>query len=213
MTTLRTRRFELGVVAIIYDRRAVAAMMASLKRQAYVALDGHSTFIIAQRCQNRIEGISQLRRLVKLVGGSQQPVDESRTAMNRALQVHVVPALRDRGFSGSLPHFRRRAPTKTDLVSFQFDRHGGGFVIALAEAPAGEFTTSWGRVIAPDRLTALNINPPGRKRLQPGPRGSPTGWFRYDSGMSSVTVAESVLAFLGQMEAWFAGDKNQANIR
>ena len=134
-------------------------------------------------------------------------------AMRQSLQRRVVPALRQRGFTGSLPHFRRITPLKTDLMTFQFDRYGGGFVIEVAEAPPGSLTKSWGKVIAPSRLCALNINPPARRRLRPGSGHAIASWFRYDDGTSIEAVADAVLRHLPQVDAWFAGEKSQPNIR
>ena len=138
---------------------------------------------------------------------------DRRPEVERALTARVVPLLRERGFTGSLPHFRRRLATKTDLVTFQFDRHGGGFVLEVAEGPSTEFVTSWGKVIPASRLTAYDINPPKRKRLRPGPGGAPDAWFRYDRDLSPDAVAIQVISFLGQLDEWWTGVKDQPNIR
>ena len=53
--------------------------------------------------------------------------------MDRVLKATVIPELRARGFQGSLPHFRRRRPDRIDLLTFQFDRSGGRFVVELAQ--------------------------------------------------------------------------------
>jgi hypothetical protein len=58
-----------------------------------------------------------------------------RNKMVAALKAEVVPQLRKNGFSGSFPHFRRIGPTKTDCVTFQFDKWGGGFVVEIGEGP------------------------------------------------------------------------------
>jgi len=134
-------------------------------------------------------------------------------AMRQALQQHVVPALRQRGFSGTLPHFRRVAPDKVDLLSFQFDRYGGGFVLELAEAPAGDLVKSWGKVIPAKRLCALDVNPPARRRLQPRSGLTTDAWFRFDDGSAIDGVVQGVLQHLSQADAWFAGHKAQPNIR
>ena len=51
-----------------------------------------------------------------------------RKAMILELKRIVQPHLRVIEFSGSLPHFRKIGKETIDLVSFQFDRNGGGFV-------------------------------------------------------------------------------------
>lgn len=135
-----------------------------------------------------------------------------REEMIKALRNYLVPLLRERGFSGALPHFRRQTSIKTDLLTFQFDRHGGGFVIAVAEAPPGDFVQR-NRVIPSGRLTAYNVNPPIRKRLQPGSGRSTNDWFRYDGNLTPEDVAYIAASFLTQIDSWFAGEKSQPNIR
>jgi len=140
-------------------------------------------------------------------------MSQERDEMNRAIASLVVPALRQRGFTGSFPHFRRLAGAKTDLLTFQFDRHGGGFVIEIAEAPVGPFTLPWGAKVLPARLTAHDMPPSQRSRVQPGSDGSTESWFRFDRGLSSSQVAEQVISLLPQTDQWWLGSKNQVNIR
>jgi hypothetical protein len=59
-------------------------------------------------------------------------MSEATKKMRKALQVIVVPVLRERGFTGSFPHFRRRRQKGIDLLTFQFDKYGGGFVVEIA---------------------------------------------------------------------------------
>ncbi|MDJ0722759.1 MAG: DUF4304 domain-containing protein [Desulfobacterales bacterium] len=101
--------------------------------------------------------------------------------MNTALQAIVVPALRARGFKGSLPHFRRITASHIHLLTFQFDRYGGGFVIEAAIAPNQPFETRWGRIIEPNELSAHDLD--ARCRIHPSgilENSSTDDWFRYD---------------------------------
>jgi hypothetical protein len=52
--------------------------------------------------------------------------------MEAELKSAVVPKLRSHGFKGSYPHFRRFADERIDLLTFQHDKWGGGFVIEIA---------------------------------------------------------------------------------
>lgn len=139
--------------------------------------------------------------------------------MLHALEQHVVPTLRERGFRGSFPHFRRRHAATTDLLSFQFDKWGGGFVIELAVGPAGELVTPWGARIAAARLKAIDLSSGARARLQPGSDGSTDSWFRFDDGPTGdrparfQAVAAQVLDLLPQAEAWWRGERTQRNVR
>ena len=74
--------------------------------------------------------------------------------MERALREVFIPVLRELGFQGSLPHFRRRRPDQLDLVSFQYFSSGGSFVVELAKAPPDGITTSWGKFVPPEKANA-----------------------------------------------------------
>ncbi|HET6512630.1 MAG TPA: DUF4304 domain-containing protein, partial [Candidatus Kapabacteria bacterium] len=76
-----------------------------------------------------------------------------RNGMEAALQQHIIPWLLENGFTGQMPHFQRRRAHHLELLTFQFDRYGGGFVIELGKAPLGDFTVSNGEVIPESLLT------------------------------------------------------------
>ena len=117
------------------------------------------------------------------------------------LRKDFVPALRARGFTGAFPHFRRLTAGQTDLLTVQFDKWGGGFVVEVATAPAGRFKTPWGGVVPAVKLTAHDLD----RRLRLGARrASVDHWFRYDEGTTAAAVAAQVLAKLVQAERWWA---------
>jgi len=100
--------------------------------------------------------------------------------MEASLTAIVIPVLRQLGFKGSFPHFRRLASNRINLLTFQFDKNGGGFVIEISNAKNKTFVTSWGKKIEPNKLTAHDLNK--RKRIQSNMReeSSTDDWFRYD---------------------------------
>jgi uncharacterized protein DUF4304 len=61
-------------------------------------------------------------------------MSDPRGEMNKAIRDVVIPALRARGFKGSFPHFYREIEGHIDLLSFQFHRSGGSFVVELSFA-------------------------------------------------------------------------------
>jgi hypothetical protein len=91
-------------------------------------------------------------------------------------------------------------------LTFQFDRHGGGFVIEIGQCPAEGFTTHWGKVIAPDKIRTWDLSSKQRARVQPRIGSGTDSWFRYD-GTAAQDVfgqtAESILPFLEQTERMF----------
>jgi hypothetical protein len=130
-------------------------------------------------------------------------MSSSRDLMDSELNSAVVPWLRSRGFKGSLPHFRRIGEHGVDLLTFQHDKHGGGFVIEIACAPLEGITTYWGRVIAPEKVTAKYINFRERKRIKPREGGGTDSWFRYDGG-NFEACAKQVLEALPHAETWWS---------
>lgn len=134
-------------------------------------------------------------------------LSEDRKSMLASLQAGMVPRLRDSGFTGSLPHFRRVLPDRTDLLSVQFDKWGGGFVVEISRAPQGDFQTPWGETVEPRRLTAHHLPPDERLRL--GAKVGGDHWFRYDRGWfrrrpSFDELTEQVCELLvTQAEPWW----------
>ncbi len=110
------------------------------------------------------------------------PVATPREMMDSALKEKVVPLLRSQGFKGSYPHFRRMSPDRIDLLTFQFDKWGVGFVVESGSCGVDGITLHWGRHVPPSKVTAWDLHPAERLRLKPS--GSPGAdfWFRFDTG-------------------------------
>jgi hypothetical protein len=131
--------------------------------------------------------------------------------MVKALQAIVVPRLRERGFKGSFPHLRRPSTERIDLLTFQFDKWGGGFVIEIAKCPPEGVTTHWGERIPPNKVRAWDVHPVERLRLQPRPGSSTSDWFRYDNHNNFEDLyegtARDILPFLEKAEKWWGGEQ------
>jgi hypothetical protein len=131
-----------------------------------------------------------------------------RDKMVAVLKATVVPVLKARGFKGSFPHFRRPTGSAIHLLTFQFDKWGGGFVVEIAKCPPEGVTTTWGLEIPPGKVTAHHVN----ERLRLGASGAGEDhWFRYDQerafkfGDPYQSAAEEVLlAYDSQAEQWWA---------
>jgi hypothetical protein len=131
-------------------------------------------------------------------------------SMVAELKSTVISKLRERGFKGSYPHFRRIVENRVDLLTFQHDRWGGGFVIEIARAPADGITTHWGEAISANKITAHDLHPNERKRIQPREGPGTDSWFRYDRGQFSA-CASQVLELLPRAEAWWSDAPSTAN--
>jgi len=140
----------------------------------------------------------------------------NRKEMIKNLNAIVVPVLRQLNFKGSFPHFRRLTTERINLLTFQFDKWGGGFVIEIANCEIDGFTTSWGLKIEPNKLTAHDLNKKKRIQSNMNTENSWTDdWFRYDKkylfGLGNIykRVCKDVLSKLDIAEEyWKNGELN-----
>jgi uncharacterized protein DUF4304 len=124
--------------------------------------------------------------------------------MESALLEILAPALRKRGFKGSLPHFRRIHDARVDLLTVQFDRHGGGFIVEISMCGSGGVTTSWGKQIPASKVTAHDLHPNERHRLGSPAPGVDGRWYRFDDGTPADDVARALVAHLEEADQWWA---------
>lgn len=114
-----------------------------------------------------------------------------------AIKSVIVPELRTAGFKGSYPHFRRpNEDSGFDLLSFQFDKWGGCFLIELSVAYPyrEEYKNCYlvGLKPAEDEIKKLDVgNTFVRHRLS----GNDGDWFRYETiGIeSAVELAKTAV--------------------
>jgi hypothetical protein len=132
-----------------------------------------------------------------------------RTSMDTALKEVVVPVLRTRGFKGSLPHFRRMTKESVQLLTFQFDKWGGGFIAEIAICSIDGFTTHWGKHISGNNLTAQDLHPTDRMRIQPVKGSGTDAWSRFDV-VDTLLVAQRFLEHLPVAESWWQEETQMA---
>ena len=124
-----------------------------------------------------------------------------RRQMLDALKAILIPVLKCDGFSGSFPHYRRRRPDLYDLVTFQFDRHGGGFVVEIARCLPSGIEHPTGHVQA-GKARAWDRHPNHRKRIKPRHGAGTDTWFRYDGEEEPAEVARAALLALSDPTIW-----------
>jgi hypothetical protein len=127
-----------------------------------------------------------------------------RTKMINALKEIFVPEIKILGFTGSFPHFRKIEKEVTNLITFQFDRNGGGFIIEIANYKGDEFKFG-SKIIPLNKLDAHYINK--RKRIYPNSDDEPNGtddWFRYDKNQGFENIAEKVVSRIPKMEKYWS---------
>ena len=120
-----------------------------------------------------------------------------RKMMDNALKKVVIPVLRIQGFKGSLPHFRRKNEKNIDLITFQFSRWGGSFVVEVATCPVEGVTLYSGEHIPFNKVTAHHLN--NRFRLGAKLADEDGIWFDFENAKTEVEfddVASSVLVLI-----------------
>lgn len=130
-------------------------------------------------------------------------LSDKRKMMMMALKSSVMPLLREQGFKGSFPHFRRINENNIDLITFQFNKWGGSFVVELAACPKDGTTMYWGEKIPPNKVTAHHLNERYRLRTESGEK-----WFNYEDAVTDedyTKVAEQVRKLLKTTDkSWIA---------
>lgn len=98
--------------------------------------------------------------------------------MINALKAFVVPEIKALGFSGRFPHFRRERESKFEFLSFQFNRHGGSFILecgSILSQDLPEFASG----IPFDKLNYGYTHPNNRLRIKPDGATREDFWFNY----------------------------------
>lgn len=120
-----------------------------------------------------------------------------RKMMDNAFKKIVTPVLRKQEFKGSLPHFRRNNEMNIDLITFQFNRWGGSFVVELATCPIEGVTMNWGEKIPPNKVTAQHLK--NRFRLGAKSVDEDGIWFDFEKAKTDddfEEIASSVVGLL-----------------
>ena len=99
----------------------------------------------------------------------------NREIMRSQLMKTVIAPLREKGFSGAYPHFRRFCEGYVELITFQTNKWGGSFTVELSAVfPGGKnknYTVREG--LSDKTLTVWDTN--NRYRV----KGMFNGWFYY----------------------------------
>jgi hypothetical protein len=120
--------------------------------------------------------------------------------MIEELKRTVVPVLRDLGFRGSFPHFRRAGDKQIDLLTFQFASGGGRFVVEVGKFPAAGYELG-GTHLPPEKVKMRHL----LRRLRLGARGvNDDHWFDFEDG-DYARASEAVVPYLrGQATRWWS---------
>jgi hypothetical protein len=136
--------------------------------------------------------------------------------MRKALKKVLFPELRNLGFSGNGWDFQRASGT-LDLLSVQFGKYGGEFILEAARRARGDFHASWGEVFPETGITVAHTPPSDRARLHDpssteGLRGFSFSAFGDDPAEYEA-LAKHVAELLPQLDVWLNTGNASAHVR
>ena len=129
---------------------------------------------------------------------------ELRNKIDNALKEILIPFIREKGFKGSLPHFRRQQSDRINLLTFQHSLYDTKFVIELANCPPNGITTHWGKEIAKNKVTAHDMG--NRTRLG-SEKHNIDYWFDYGKKTlltdNYKKIAYEIIELWSDAEKWW----------
>ena len=138
--------------------------------------------------------------------------------MRKALKKILLPELARIGFIGTSSNFQRRSAENLDLLSIQYWKYGGQFILEFARSKRGVLNTSWGEVVEEENIGVAHISPLQRARLQQSLeaseelfRGFKFSGFGEDLAKYSALAIE-VSSLLPQVNAWLESGAAGKNV-
>lgn len=120
--------------------------------------------------------------------------------MRLVIKKTIVPYLRQIGFKGTFPHFKRISKKQIDMIMFQFSSWGKKFTIELAKCPPEGVTWANGTKISADKVKV----PGATNRMRVGRLATGKDyWFDYKD-INPKKVAEKAQKMLSEFGMpWF----------
>lgn len=122
----------------------------------------------------------------------------------QSLKNILVQKIKQLGFSGVFPHFRRKNNDRYEFLSFQFNRNGGSFVVEIGFITPSHLD-EWEKELSFEKLNYGNT--PVENRLRIKPQNAPEDfWFEYsqlNKDEEFDNLAQSVTKLLPQVISFF----------
>lgn len=134
---------------------------------------------------------------------------QQKDSMIEALKGSIVPDIKSLGFSGHFPHFRRKNNERFEFVSFQFNRHGGSFILECSFLHPQELSDFF-KNLPFEQLNCGNAHPKNRLRIKPQTVTVEDFWFVYSKFQQEVqfdTLAKSLKALIPHIDTYFRAPK------
>lgn len=132
---------------------------------------------------------------------------EKRVLMDNAIKEITIPFLREQGFKGSLPHFRRFKEDRINLLTFQFSLSSSKFVVEISNCSPNGIVTPWGKEISPSKCSAHDMY----KRLRIGSiKNKGDYWFDFSKEPLLVNIykkrAKEIIDLWDEAKKWWDDD-------
>jgi hypothetical protein len=132
---------------------------------------------------------------------------EKRILMDAAIKEITVPFLRQQGFKGSFPHFRRLKDDRINLLTYQFSTNSSKFVVEISNCSSKGILLPWGKHIKPSNCTAHDMY----KRLRVGSkRANVDYWFDFNEESFFTNIykkrAKELMDLWNEAEQWWHTD-------
>ena len=120
----------------------------------------------------------------------------------------LIPALASRGFRGKRSTFRRFGPDYLDLLTIQYWKYGGSFILEFGRTARGDFQTNWGPIVPEDEMDVAHLPTTKRARLDERDPASDDIFrgFKYEGFGTDPNrydaLATRVANLLPQVDAW-----------
>ena len=132
---------------------------------------------------------------------------ELRFLMDKAIKEIAVPFFKSKGFTGSYPHFRRIKDDRVNLITYQFNKYGGSFVVEISNCSPKGVQRGWGADIPPSKCTAHDMN---RRHRIGAIKHNTHYWFDFSSGEINGNIyadrANEIISLWDEAETWWEQD-------
>lgn len=130
--------------------------------------------------------------------------------MRKAFRKHLIPALAAAGFVGKSSNFMRLRDDAQDLLSIQYWKYGGSFILEFGRRDRGPLQTTWGPIIPEESLEVAYLPVGDRARLQARDASLEDTFAGFNFAEFGEDIAKyehlalRVVSYLPQVDAWLS---------
>jgi hypothetical protein len=139
--------------------------------------------------------------------------------IRKAFKRHMLPGLASIGFVGRMPNFQRLFPDSQDLLTIQYHKYGGSFILEFGRRQRGSLQTSWGPLVAEEKVEVIYLPTNQRARLQEVESQASDlfagfSFQHFDEDEQAYeALAIRVLGLLPQVDAWLSSGAKGPNVQ